>query len=270
MNPYKLCTAIGKTLPRMFECSPAPREGVRVRTPMMYPDGGVVDVFVLERGGQFVVTDFGDALGWLRTQSTSDRRSPKQQLLVEDVCQTLGVELSNGQLILRSGNDKPLGETVLLLAQAVVRVSDLWFTFRSSALQSTADEVDQWLRDKRIPFKHSVRHAGRSSRNWTIDFQVIADQRTSMVFLLSTGSRAAVRRITDHVVAGCMDLSHLKEDQPHLAFVSLFDDTQDVWRDEDFDLVEQQSIVARWSRPDVFERILRPPDIGSFSLRYQD
>ena len=260
MNSNEICAAIGNTLPAMFECSPAPREGVRVRTPLLYPDGGVVDVFVLERGGRYVVTDFGDALGWLRTQSASSRRSPKQQSLVEDVCQTLGVELLKGQLILRSGVDDPLGETIMLLAQAVVRVSDLWFTFRGRALQTTADEVDRWLREKQIPFKHSVRHAGRSRRDWSIDFQIFTDQRTSMVFLLSTGSRGAVRRITDHVVAGCMDLNHLKEHQPRLVFVSLFDDTQDVWRDEDFDLVEQLSIVARWSRPDVFERILTSPE----------
>ena len=265
MNSTELCSAIGNTLPAMFECLPAPREGVRVRTPLLYPDGGVVDVFVLERGGGYVVTDFGDALGWLRTQSSISRRSPKQQLLVEDICRTLGVKLFKGQLVLRLAPDDALGENVMLLAQAVVRVTDLWFTLRSRAMQTTADEVDEWLREKQIPFKHPVRHAGRSRRDWTIDFQIVTDQRTSMVFLLSTGSRGAVDRITHQVVAGCMDLSHLKEDQPHLAFVSLFDDTQDVWRDEDFDLVEQQSVVARWSRPDVFERILTAPKVTAKS-----
>ena len=77
------------------------------------------------------------------------------------------------------------------------------------------------------------------------------------MFLLSTGSRAATRRITEHVVAGWHDLSHLKLVQAHLAFVSLFDDTQDLWQDEDFSLVEGLSDVARWSRPDEVERLLR-------------
>ena len=31
---------------------------------MPYPDGGAVDVFVLE-GNEYTVTDFEDALGWL-------------------------------------------------------------------------------------------------------------------------------------------------------------------------------------------------------------
>ncbi|AIA55747.1 hypothetical protein Acaty_c1888 [Acidithiobacillus caldus ATCC 51756] len=45
--------------------------------------------------------------------------------------------------------------------------------------------------------------------------------------------------------------------QPRLTFVSLFDDTEDVWQDEDFRLVQDLSTVARWSRPDEFETDLR-------------
>ena len=260
MNSNEICAAIGNTLPAMFECSPAPREGVRGAHSFAVSRRWCRRRFRPEARWQIRRYGFRRRPGLASHTIGELPRSPKQQLLVEDVCQTLGVELLKGQLILRSGVDDPLGETIMLLAQAVVRVSDLWFTFRGRALQTTADEVDRWLRDKQIPFKHSVRHAGRSRRDWTIDFQISTEQRTSIVFLLSTGSRGAVRRITDHVVAGCMALNHLKEHQPRLVFVSLFDDTQDVWRDEDFDLVEQLSIVARWSRPDVFERILTSPE----------
>ena len=256
MNTSDLCASIGQELPALFECSPAPHEGVRVRTPLLYPDGDIVDVFVLEQGKDFIVTDFGDALGWLRMQSASSRRSRKQQFLIEDVCQTLGVEFSRGRLLLRSGAGDTLGETVLRLAQAVVRVSDLWFTLRNRAVETTADEVNEWLREKQISFERSVSKEGRSGRKWIIDYQTNTADRTSLVFLLSTGSRGAARRITEHVLAGCVDLSQLKSSQPNLTFVSLFDDTEDVWQEEDFGLVEGYSKVARWSRPDEFGQIL--------------
>ncbi len=265
MNVNELCASVGKTLPPLFTCSPAPREGVRVRTPMLYPDGGVVDVFVLERGNSYTVTDFGDALGWLWLQSVSQRRSGRQEMLVRDVCQTLRIELLNDQLVLRAVEEDTLGEAVLRVAQAAVRVSDLWFTLRSQTLQTTADEVDEWLREKGIPFQRNVSKQGRSTRDWTVNFETQTDARTSLVFLLSTGSRGAVRRITEHVVTGCVDLSHLKTGQPRLAFVSLFDDTLDVWRDEDFLLVEDHSEVARWSAPDELAAMLtaRPRDDGA-------
>ena len=124
MNSDKLYATIGKTLPPRFECSPAPQEGVLVRTSLMYPDGGIVDVFVLERGNGYVVTDFGDALGWLRMQSVNTQPSLQQNLMIKEICQTLGIDLHSGQLVLRSGVKDMLEETVLRVAQAVVRVSE--------------------------------------------------------------------------------------------------------------------------------------------------
>ena len=257
MNIDEFCSSVRQSLPTLFDCSHAPQEGVRVRTPMLYPDGGVVDVFVLERGSSFIVTDFGDALGWLGIQSVSRQRSPKQQMLIQDVCQTLRIELLEDQLVIRSVQEGKLGESVIRLAQAAVRVSDLWFTFRSQSFQTTADEVDEWLRERQISFQRCVTRQGRSDRFWTVDFETRTDNRTSLIFLLSTGSRGGVHRLTEHAVTGCMDLNHLKASQDGLTFVSLFDDTQDVWRPEDFDLVKQMSEIAFWSRPDEFELLLR-------------
>ena len=256
MNPLEICVFLGESLSPLFECSPAPIEGVRVRTPMMYPDGGIVDVFVLERGDAYAVTDFGEALGWLHLQSVSRSRTRRQQLLIEDVCQTLGVELFHGQLILRNSRTDELGDAVIRMAQAVVRVSDVWFTMRTQAFQTTADDVEEWLHEKRIPYERGVKKRGRSSRDWNIDFQTQTDQRTSLIFLLGTGTRGATNRITEHVLSGCVDLHNLKVAEPNLTFVSLFDDTQDVWRDQDFRLVEGHSEIAMWSQPDLLERIL--------------
>ena len=267
MNMNEFCTSIGQSLPSMFVCSPAPQGGVRVRTPMLFPDGGVVDVFVLERGNDYLVTDFGDTLGWLGIQSVSQQRSPKQQMLIQDVCRTLGIEMREDQLLIPSVDMATLGESVMRLAQAALRVSDLWFTFRSQSFQSTADEVDEWLRENQISFQRRVSKPGRSQRIWMIDFETKIDDRTSFVFLLSTGSRGGVNRVTEHVVAGCMDLNHLRSSHTDLAFVSLFDDTLDVWQPEDFNLVKEVSDIAMWSRPDEFELLLRE---GAIRLESQE
>ncbi len=256
MSPNALCSSIGDSLPSLFRCTPAAGGGVRVRTPLMYPDGGVVDVFVLEREGGFTITDHGESLGWLRLQSASSRRSPKQNMMIRDVCQTLGLQLERGQLVLRVAAGAVPGESVLRLAQGAVRLSDLWFTLRTRAVESASDEVHEWLGERRIAHQRAVRKTGRSGREWTVDFETRADRRTSIVFLLSTGSRSAARRITEHVVAGCVDLSHLRETQPQTILITLFDDTQDLWRTEDFRLLEQQSEVAFWSSPERFERLL--------------
>ena len=256
MNANNLCVTLRSSLSVLFECTLAPREGVRVRTPFMYPDGGIVDVFVIERDQVYIVTDFGEALGWLGMQTVRGELSSRQRRLIDDVSLTLNVELHRGQLISRCKDIESLGQAVHRMGQAIVRISDIWFTLRTRAMETMDDEVGDWLEEKHISFDRSVKHSGRSGFIWTMNYQTYADTRTSLMFLLSTGSRGAARRITEHVAAGWGDLNHLKISLPHTAFVSLFDDTADVWREEDFSLVGELSEVVRWSQPDELERVL--------------
>ena len=259
MTPDLLCDTLRLSLPALYECSPAPQEGVRVRTPMMYPDGDLVDVFVLERGSERVVTDHGDALGWLSGRSASGALTATQDAMAQDVCRTQGVELHRGRLLRRCESEAAVADAVQRVALAAVRVADIWFTFRARTQATIGDEVNEWLtaKERQLDVERQVKKQGHSSLEWTLDYEVKSEARTSMVFLLSTGTRGAVRRITEHVFTGCADLSHLKADQPNLAFVSLFNDTVDVWREEDFRLVEGVSEIARWSHPDQFEQILK-------------
>lgn len=272
MTPSELCESLRSSLSALFECSVAPQGAVRIRTPFMYPDGDMVDVFVEERGASYLMTDYGEAMGWLHLQSPSENLTPKQRRMAADVCLTLGVELDRGQLVLRNVRASAVSEAVHSLGQAVVRVCDIWFTVQTRAVETIGDQVDEWLRERSFDFDKNKQHSGESGRVWTVDYEVSSDHRTSLVFLLSTGTQAWARRLSERVVAACTDLSSLPRHQPNTGFVSLFDDTSSVWRDEDFALVERHSQVATWSRPEEFESILTtdwaPPPL--LSVQRQD
>ena len=124
---------------------------------MQYPDGGFVDVFVSAgEAGRYLVTDFGDTLGWLRMNSTGSTLSPNQRAMIDDVALTLGVELDRGQLQL-VGDGAPLADHVQRLAQAAVRVADISFTFRAQTTDTVADDVDEWLRSRSFEVQRGVR-----------------------------------------------------------------------------------------------------------------
>ena len=78
--------SIDEMLPSLFECSPSPQGGFRVRTPLVYPDGGIIDVFVMDGDGDYSVTDLGETLGWLRMQSIDAGRTAEQTRIIEDTC----------------------------------------------------------------------------------------------------------------------------------------------------------------------------------------
>ncbi len=146
---------------------------------------------------------------------------------------------------------------VTRVAQAALRVSDLWFTFRTRSVQSATDEVADVLAEKELPFERAETLLGRSGRTWIVDFHVRAARRSSLVYVLATGSRSAARPIAERVLAAWYDLNALAAGPEALHFVSLFDDTADVWTEEDFKLVEPLSVVTRWSAPELFLRELQ-------------
>lgn len=249
------CDYIAENMGELFECLPV-NGRTRIRTPYLYPDGDVIDVFLTEDDFPTTLTDFGDTLGWLWTQTVSSRRTSRQERLIEDVCLTHGVELYRGMLMVRVSRPEMLSEAVVRLSQAALRVSDLWFTFRSQTAASINDEVEEFLLGRDIRFDRGERLVGRSGRTWSVDFHTRTAERSALVNVLSTGSNASARRMAEHTLATWHDLSNLRIAIEGMRFVSLFDDELDVWTPEDFGLVEQVSEVAYWSRKDEFAELL--------------
>jgi Domain of unknown function DUF1828 len=245
------CKQIEEHIGELFTCSEL-NGYVRIRTPYLYPDGDVIDVFLSESTGSYTLTDLGETLGWLKTQTVAPKRSPKQRQLIFDVCLTHGVELFRGMLTVRVQSPDEVTQAVVRLSQAALRVADLWFTFRTRAVESITDEVADLLGERDIAFDRSEKLLGRSGRTWTVDFHTRHARKSNLVYVLSTGSRAAARGVAEHVLAAWYDLSHLKIGPQALNFVSLFDDTLDIWTHEDFNLVSDLSDVTFWSKPDEF------------------
>ena len=66
MNVKAIVQGLQDSLPDIFRCTETPSGSVRVRTRLTYPDGTLVDIFLMGRDdGAVVVTDYGDTIGWL-------------------------------------------------------------------------------------------------------------------------------------------------------------------------------------------------------------
>lgn len=129
MTPDRIRDSLIAGLPALFDCRAGLRGDVQVITPLQYPDGGFVDVFVVDEDGAYVATDYGDAQGWLQMQSFHADLTPDQQELIARTCQGLGVSLDRGCMALRCADASDLARTILRLALAIVRVADVRHTF---------------------------------------------------------------------------------------------------------------------------------------------
>ena len=138
-----LSASIREWFHEQWECTPAPEGSIRVRTPYMYPDGGILDLFVLEDGDSYKLTDFGETVAWLRMRTGSTKLSPKRRAQINGACQVNGVVNNHNQLELANVAATDLPRAVVQLAADATRVSDLWFTFPCAEFRSASYTADQ-------------------------------------------------------------------------------------------------------------------------------
>lgn len=245
------CELLTTQMGLLFTCEQV-GEYTKIQTPFLYPDGDIIDLFYREKEGMITLTDLGETLRWLRMQMVTQQTPRRQNQLIDDICLTLGIERFRGMLMTNVESAENFTEATIRLSQAALRVSDLWFTFRTSIVETVIDEVVDLFQDHHINFQRSPKISGRSARVWQPDFQTRQKQHSSLIRVMSTGSHATAHDIAARTSAMWHDLSHLTVTQKNLQLVSLIDDTFDVWENEDIRLVGDISEVAYWSRTDEF------------------
>ena len=133
MTVEELQEQLTSSLPPLFHCDDFGNNRFRVRTPLLFPDGTVVAVFVAKHDGIYTVTDHGDAIGWLLTRRGDDNRSPKQREFVADACQTLRIEQDGDQLIVRNVAPGALADAIMRVGQAELHVAETVRLFEQPA-----------------------------------------------------------------------------------------------------------------------------------------
>jgi Domain of unknown function DUF1828 len=216
MNTATPCQTIAAMIGMLYTCSEV-NGFVRIRTPYLYPDGDVIDLFF--KPETQTLTDLGETLRWLEMQTVGQALSKKQELCLQDIQMTYGVEEYRGMLIVRVQND--LAEAVTRLVQGSIALSNLWFLSRTRLVGSLNDEVAALLDDYHIPYERDIKLVGRSARSWRLDFHTRHLHRSTLIEVLSTGNRSAANTKINNVVAAWVDLNQYQLTREPLRFISL-------------------------------------------------
>lgn len=157
---------IADTIGQLYTCSEV-NGFVRIRTPYLYPDGDVIDLFFKPESQ--ILTDLGETLRWLDRQSWGKSLSKKQDWFLQDIQVTHGIDLYNGMLIVRGHDD--LAGAITRLAQGAIAVSNLWLLNRTRLAGTLNDEIAELLSEHQIRYERDLKLLGRSTRSWRIDLE---------------------------------------------------------------------------------------------------
>jgi len=239
------CQLIAETIGQLYTCSEV-NGFVRIRTPYLYPDGDVIDLYL--KPETQTLTDLGETLGWLDMQTWTQSLSKKQDQLLNDILITYGIELYEGMLLVRVRDN--MAEAITRLAQGAIATSNLWFLSRTRLVGSVNDDIAELLDERHIPYERDIKLVGRSGRSRSIDFRTRHPLRSALVEVLTTGNRGAANSKVDRTVATWVDLNHLLMSTEPLRFISLFDDSLDVWSSSHISQLAEFSEICYLSKPE--------------------
>ncbi|MGQ9626585.1 MAG: DUF1828 domain-containing protein [Anaerolineae bacterium] len=255
MNCEQWKEKVLSSLPILFVCQEEKR-GLRISTPYLYPNGDYIDLYLVETPTGLYLTDLGETMGYLADCGISPEQSPKRLKVINDILLTQGIERFRGELRVPIEDEKKITWSVTRLSQAIVQISDLIYSLRLSALISFKEEVEEYLIEKDIPYETNYLAIGGSGEYFTVDFHIPVPKRSWMMETLSSQSQTGANLVVSKVIRMWHDLRRVNG---RYGYISLIDDSAEVWKTEWFDQLADFSEVITWSEREKLLRVLELP-----------
>lgn len=219
---------------------------VECLTPLDYPSGDGVGVWVESYASHFVVTDYGESLTDLLIHPPQDHKALHDQ--IDAVCAALGVTFADGRLQADAASLDALGDAMWRVATAASRVAQASNAFHPRRRQAQAEspfiaEVEHVLRDLSVTVEREHKLAGASGH-----------KHTATIYL--PDREAILEPIQGHwnqvssVYTKFGDLSRANG----YRLLSLLDDRSGSLDDELARMLVQVSDVVQWTRRDEWLR----------------
>lgn len=248
-----ICERINQTIGKLFVCSPV-NEFVQISTPFILPDGSVIDLFLKEKEESYVLTNLGETFGWLYLQTAAYSLSKNQEIIIKDIVITHGVEQFDGMLITRLKKDDNLADAILRLSQAIIRVADTNTKLKVPSFEPITEEVTEFLNKKKLNVERNKKFTGMSGTARSVDFCAHRPHGTTLINTLSTPALRTARMRVDKVFTTWSEISYLKESKYN--FISLIDDSKNLWNENNITLLNRVSNVVKWSNRDDLQKFL--------------
>jgi hypothetical protein len=235
-----------------------PKGHLRIETGFLYPDGSSIEVFLVESAGSLFgqslkLSDLGQTIAWLLDVQVKPWISKKRQAFLEDAIRLYRVNQEGGALEYPLESLEELPQGVVRLAQACLRVADLTFTRRSALQTVFSEEVEEILTDAELRYQPGVELPGRYGHLVRVDFLVQGRGTQSSVLTLASGNSSQAHVQANEVFRRWFDLDSPERPEQR---VTLFDDRQNVYRDDDLQRLQQLSNLLAISDPQAIVDLL--------------
>ena len=236
------------------DCQPLTEDADRIGclTPLEYPDGDGVAVWVRAVGDAVEITDYGEGLSDDIHRTGKDEKGLAEAAI--DIARIHGVDwLDEGRLSARC-EPRELGEWIWRVATASAQVAQVAVASRPKPRQvrerEFTDVVDHTLRERKVPIERERKLTGASGHT-----------HRATIFIPTTHAIIEPIEARGHwnqAAATYVKFGDLSRANGYRRF-SLIDDREEAPEDDVESLLLQVSDVLAWSRHDAWLETLQSP-----------
>ncbi|MDZ4802532.1 MAG: DUF1828 domain-containing protein [Bryobacteraceae bacterium] len=229
------------------QCDSIGNGSLRLLTPFQYPNGSQIDLFLEEPQPLFnalTLSDLGQTTAYLLDAQVRPWATNKRRQIVEDICRSLDVRWHGGRLLIELEPEDllDLRPVMMRLAQACIRVSDLVFSARIWSTGSFRDEMEEFLTSLEIRYEPDAIETNRKGQDVKFDFRVFGATHVSLLQSLSAASTGSAHSVSAEAFLRLFDVGATKR-KTDPQFVTVIDESNDVFKDHDITRLEQVSSV---------------------------
>jgi hypothetical protein len=238
--------ALVKPVRLIQECDTVPGGALRLCTPLQYPNGSQIDLFIEREAPLFqkyTLSDMGQTTAYLLDVQVKPWATNKRRQVIEDVCRSQGVIWRGGRFLieLEDADLQDLSTPMMRLGQACMRISDLAFFARLWNTGIFRDDVEEFLQSADLEYETDVTELGASNEPVKIDFRVTGETVTSLLLVLSAGSRFSSHNAANEIVVRWLDLGRRK---PGVQRFTILDETREsLFKPKDIKRLDKMSSV---------------------------
>ena len=217
---------------------------LRIATPLLYPDGspvlvdyhGDADLF-----GSSRLSDAGRTTALLADSQVYIEGYEKRRQILADICRTLQIQDTNGELQVTVEAGHGLADAVMRLAQACVRVADLYYVQSFRAQSDFRKTFAAFLNEERPSNSEDYTIEGQFGRRIKVDFYTRQNKGVdNLIITLSSANETSSHSVANDVFCRWYDLAQYRN---KFQFLTVVDSTSKAFRPADLNRVGSVSRV---------------------------
>jgi hypothetical protein len=250
INCDTLYEAIYRSLPLDFSCASV-NDTIAVRTPLMFPDGDFIIVYIEEAGGKYVVTDAGTLWGFLLANGIPPKLSFGRQQILDDVLLINTTHMEDDE-VRTSSSFEGLSFAIFRVAQAVARASGIIYSRRIAIPDTFNTTVADFFDERHISYQEEYPIVDVYEKQWVFDFRIQTGKH-KLVKTLATDSPSYAESLVSRAVRQWDGFSDMIEQSCR---ITIYNDMVDVWRTESLRQIKAHSELIPFSESEHYIDLL--------------